>query len=76
MNEPILAAKPPKTFQEGDPAIIFEDITSKKLIFLEKGQKFQNKYGSFSHDQIIGSLPGSKVSSFLFFSKCLRKNGF
>lgn len=52
-----------KPFEEGDAVVIYEDITSKKLIFLQKGLKFQNKYGSFAHEQIIGVLPGSKVPS-------------
>ena len=50
-----------KPFEEGDAVVLFEDITSKKLIFLQKGLKFQNKYGCFSHEQFIGVPPGSKV---------------
>ena len=53
-----------KTFEEGDAVVIYEDIASKKLVFLQKGLKFQNKYGSFSHEQIIGVCPGSKVLIF------------
>lgn len=50
-----------KPFQEGDAVIIFEDLTTQKLVFLEKGVKFQNRFGIFTHDQIIGLTPGSKV---------------
>ena len=63
-----------KPFEEGDAVVIYEDITSKKLIFLQKGLKFQNKYGSFSHEQLIGVQPGSKVlsKSKYFLLKSLR----
>lgn len=57
MNE----LKNPKTFQHGDAVIIFEDIASKKLIFLEKGLKFENKFGVFFHNEIIGLVSGTKV---------------
>ena len=50
-----------RIFKENDPVIVYEDNSSKKLIFLQKGIKLQNKYGSFAHDQIIGSTPGTKV---------------
>ena len=60
MNE----LKDPKTFQNGDAVIIFEDIASKKLIFLEKDRKFENKFGLFLHNDIIGLFPGSKVFIF------------
>lgn len=55
---------PTKVFQEGDAVIVVESISSKKLVFLAKGLKIQNKYGVFSHENIIGKPPGSKVDGF------------
>ena len=50
-----------KFFKEGDPIIVFEDMSNKKLVFLKKDAILQNKFGAFSHNNIIGQTSGSKV---------------
>ncbi len=50
-----------KTINYGDLVIIYENGDSVKYFTLEKGKKFQNKYGIFSHDDIYGKNYGCKI---------------
>lgn len=47
--------------KEGDMVIIYLDPTNTSCLKLKKGEKFQNKYGHYRHDDIIGKEYGSKV---------------
>ena len=50
-----------KTINYGDLVIIYENGDSVKYFTLEKGKKIQNKYGTFSHDDIYGKNYGCKI---------------
>jgi tRNA (adenine57-N1/adenine58-N1)-methyltransferase len=50
-----------KTINYGDLIIIYENGDSVKYFTLEKGKKIQNKYGTFSHDDIYGKNYGCKI---------------
>ena len=50
-----------KKINYGDLVIIYETGDSIKYFTLEKGKKFQNKYGVFLHDDIYGKNYGSKI---------------
>ena len=50
-----------KTINYGDLVIIYENGDSVKYFTLEKGKKFQNKYGIFSHDDIYRKNYGCKI---------------
>ncbi len=50
-----------QTIKYGDLVIIYENGDSVKYFTLEKGKKIQNKYGTFSHDDIYGKNYGCKI---------------
>ena len=50
-----------KKINYGDLVIIYENGDSVKYFTLEKGKKIQNKYGTFSHDEIFGKNYGCKI---------------
>ena len=50
-----------KAINYGDLVIIYETGDSIKYFTLEKGKKFQNKYGVFLHDDIYGKNYGCKI---------------
>ena len=50
-----------KKIDYGDLVIIYENGDSVKYFTLEKGKKIQNKYGTFSHDDIYGKNYGCKI---------------
>ena len=50
-----------KKINYGDLVIIYESGDSVKYFTLEKGKKIQNKYGTFSHDDIYGKNYGCKI---------------
>ena len=50
-----------KTINYGDLVIIYETGDSIKYFTLEKGKRFQNKFGIFLHDDIYGKNYGSKI---------------
>ena len=50
-----------KTINYGDLVIIDETGDSIKYFTLEKGKKFQNKFGVFLHDDIYGKNYGCKI---------------
>ena len=50
-----------KTINYGDLVIVYENGDSVKYFTLEKGKKIQNKYGTFSHDDIYGKNYGCKI---------------
>ena len=50
-----------KTINYGDLVIIYETGDSVKYFTLEKGKKLQNKFGTFSHDDIYGKNYGCKI---------------
>ena len=50
-----------KTINYGDLVIIYENGDSVKYFTLEKGKKLQNKYGTFSHDDIYGKEYGCRI---------------
>ena len=50
-----------KTINYGALVIIYETGDSIKYFTLEKGKRFQNKYGVFLHDDIYGKNYGSKI---------------
>ena len=50
--------------REGDVVIVYESIDSMKQIIMKKGERLQNKYGYYLHDDIIDKCEyGSKVFS-------------
>lgn len=50
-------------FKDGDLILIYENKETIKCITLEKGKVFQNKFGAFKHDDIVGKPFGSKIIS-------------
>ncbi len=50
-----------KTINYGDLIIVYENGDSVKYFTLEKGKKLNNKYGTFSHDDIYGKNYGCKI---------------
>ena len=50
-----------KTINYGDLVIIYETGDSIKYFTLEKGKRFQNKFGVFLHDDIYGKNYGCKI---------------
>ena len=50
-----------KTINYGDLVIAYENGDNVKYFTLEKGKKIQNKYGTFSHDDIYGKNFGCKI---------------
>lgn len=47
----------------GDLVIVFESRDSIKYTIINQGERIQNKYGSFKHDNIVGKSFGSKIMS-------------
>ncbi len=47
----------------GDLVITYERHDSMSYLFLEKGKMYNNKFGSFYHDDFIGQPFGTKISS-------------
>ena len=50
-----------KTINYGDLVIIYETGDSVKYFTLEKGKRFQNKFGVFLHDDMYGKNYGCKI---------------
>ena len=50
-----------KTINYGDLIVVYENGDSVKYFTLEKGKKLNNKYGTFSHDDIYGKNYGCKI---------------
>lgn len=50
-------------FKYGDLILIYENKETIKCLTLIKGGVFQNKFGAFSHDDIVGKPFGSKIIS-------------
>lgn len=50
-------------FKFGDVILIYENKETIKCLTLEKGKVFQNKYGAFKHEDIVGKPIGSKIIS-------------
>ncbi len=48
---------------DGDLVIVYERHDTLTHIYLSKDQIFQNKFGAFHHNDIIGKPFGSKVRS-------------
>ncbi len=49
--------------QAGDLVIIYERHDSLDHLYLQPGRVFNNKFGSFFHDDVIGKPFGSKIYS-------------
>lgn len=47
--------------KEGDKIVIYGSRENCKVITLERGKIFNNKFGNFHHNDIIGKKYGSKV---------------
>jgi hypothetical protein len=47
--------------KEGDLVIVMERHDSMSAIYAKAGETFQNRFGAFHHDDIIGQPYGSKV---------------
>ena len=45
----------------GDLIVIYENVESIKYFTLEKGKVFQNRFGSFKHDDMVNKYFGSKI---------------
>ena len=58
---PILPASTANIIAEDDSIIVYIDHMTKSLIKLTSTGKFDNKYGTFWHKDIIGKEYGSKV---------------
>jgi tRNA (adenine57-N1/adenine58-N1)-methyltransferase len=50
-------------FKYGEVILIYENKETIKCLTLEKGKVFQNKFGAFKHDDIVGKPYGSKIVS-------------
>ena len=53
----------PKRMCESDLVIMYMGHNSMDHFYLKKGDIFQNKYGAFHHDDMIGQFFGTKVLS-------------
>jgi tRNA (adenine57-N1/adenine58-N1)-methyltransferase len=58
-----------KKIKYGDLVIVYESRESVKYFTLEQGKFFQNKNGSFKHDEMYGKTFGSKINA-------IRGNGY
>lgn len=47
--------------KEGDKIVIYGSRENCKVITIERGKIFNNKFGNFHHNDIIGKKYGSKV---------------
>ena len=45
----------------GDLIILYEGGDSIKYFTLEKGKAFQNRFGAFKHDDMVGKNFGSRI---------------
>jgi tRNA (adenine57-N1/adenine58-N1)-methyltransferase len=52
---------PDNIIREGDAVIIYEDLSSLKLVVMKKGQMVNNRYGNFKHEDMINQQYGAKV---------------
>ena len=52
-----------KVMQRGDLVIIYEGVSSQCHDYLEPTKIYQNKFGAFYHDDMIGKPFGSKIQS-------------
>lgn len=50
--------------KDGDMIVIYLDPLNTSCINVKKGVRFQNKYGHYNHDDIIGKQYGSKVRTY------------
>ncbi len=53
----------PKLIQDGDLVVIYIRHDSLDHLYVKKGKTFNNKFGAFHHDDIIGKPFGSKIKS-------------
>lgn len=50
--------------KEGDIVVVFEGADNMKQLTMKRGEKFQNKFGCYNHDDIIDKCEyGSKIFS-------------
>ncbi len=50
--------------REGDIVVVFEGADNMKQLTMKRGEKFQNKFGCYNHDDIIDQYEyGSKIFS-------------
>ncbi len=52
-----------RIMKSGDLVITYERHDSLDQLYLENGKIFNNKFGSFHHDDFIGKPYGSKITS-------------
>ena len=60
MSSDLITKEDVKT-KYGDLIIIYENGDSVKYFTLEKGKVFQNRFGSFKHDDMVNKYFGSKI---------------
>ncbi len=53
----------PRLMQDGDLIVVYERHDSMDHFYLETGKILNNKFGSFHHNDFIGSPFGSKINS-------------
>lgn len=53
----------PRLMKDGDLVIVYERHDSLEHMYLSANTIFQNKYGTFPHNEIIGKPFGSKINS-------------
>lgn len=61
-----------RLMQDGDLVIVYERHDCMDFIFFKSGDVFQNRFGAFPHDDVIGKPFGSKIygknsSKFVYF---------
>jgi len=49
------------SIQEGSKVVMYGSRDNCKVITIEKGKIFNNKFGNFHHNDIIGQKYGSRV---------------
>ena len=59
---------PSNIAKEGDTVIIYEDYKTSKIMKLVSNTHFDNRFGRFSHNDIIGKEFGSKVKIIVLLS--------
>ena len=73
MSSDLITKEDVKT-KYGDLIIIYENGDSVKYFTLEKGKVFQNRFGSFKHDDMVNKNFGSKIyNNFIICTKYMGK---
>lgn len=63
VGRPAGQSRRPRLIQDGDLVIVYERHDSMDHFYIKAGEIFNNKFGSFYHNDIIGKPYGSRIPS-------------